>query len=374
MTNSHSFLTEELKKRKLPDPLDNPATGQKYDLTDTMLYRRNILKTLSDNIFGEPPVKPQAMRKTMLKSLENDFNGKATHEIQALTCDVEKGTFSFPVHLILPVNVKKAPLFLHITFSKDVPDHYFPVEHIVDAGFGVASFCYNDVVPDNEKGLNEGLANVFHADHRLENGAGAIGYWAWAAQRVLDFISERQTVDMANVAIVGHSRLGKTALWCGAVDKRFSLVVSNESGCGGAAIERGKKGERVAAITKAFPHWFCKKYTSFSGKESEMPFDQHFLLSAIAPRLLYVSSAVKDEWSDPKSEFLSCLAASEIYEIFGTEGLITPDVYPEPGTVLHDGRIGYHLREGEHAFAVEDWDNIMKFWKKHMSDEMITPQ
>ncbi len=361
------MLAQSLENRNLPDVMKDMETGRPVTAEGWTLHRKALLDVLSREEYGILPPAPAMVQTEVLEVREGAFDGKAIHEIRSLTCLTPGGPFTFPFHLILPVNSLKVPVFLHITFSRNVPDAYFPVSDILDAGFGMASFCYEDVVPDRADGLAEGLAALFGADMRGGCGCGAIGYWAWAAQRVMDCLQTLSAVDKEHIAIAGHSRLGKTALWCAATDDRFHLAVSNDSGCSGAAITRGKIGERVADISRAFPHWFCQNYAGYAGSEDKMPFDQHFLLAAVSPRLLYVASASEDQWADPASEFLGCLAASPAYVLHGLEGLIAPDAFPITGTALHEGNVGYHLRAGEHSFTAEDWKNVMDFWKRHMS-------
>ena len=165
-------------------------------------------------------------------------------------------------------------------------------------------------------------------------------------------------------AVVGHSRLGKTALWCAAQDERFSLAVAVQSGCGGAAISRGKVGEQLSGMTKTFPDWFCEGFQAYAPRLADYPFDQHDLIAAIAPRRVYVCSASEDEWADPNSEFLACAAASPAFGPDG-EGLVSEDRLPRIGDVFHSGRIGFHLRAGSHAFVAEDWDRIMDYRDRH---------
>ena len=184
----------------------------------------------------------------------------------------------------------------------------------------------------------------------------------------MDVLQTLPGLDPARMAVAGHSRLGKAALWCGAQDERFALVVSNESGCAGTALHRGKQGERIRNITDRFGYWFCDNFRQFAGREEEMPFDQHFLLACIAPRLLYHGSAVLDIWSDPHAEFQGCLAADPAYRLLGAPGFAGSVVeYPNRPMRLacHEGRIGYHLREGSHFFSRTDWGQVMSYWKKH---------
>src|SRR5699024_2802617 len=184
--------------------------------------------------------------------------------------------------------------------------------------------------------------------------------WAWGASRAMDYFETDSNIDEKRVAVVGHSRWGKTALWAGAKDERFAMVVSNNSGNTGAAISRGKKGETIRQINTNFPHWFTDNYKAFNDKEYDMPFDQHMLLSLIAPRLLYVSSATEVDCADPESEFLSLSCACESYHIFNAHGVHDQSVLIPVKPIVRD-RVGYHLRAGEHDLLKYDWMCFLDF-------------
>lgn len=181
---------------------------------------------------------------------------------------------------------------------------------------------------------------------------------------MLDYALTLPEIDPAKIAVVGHSRLGKTAVLAGVMDERFALTIANDSGCSGAALHRGKNGERIFNITDKFSRWFTKEFTLWQNREDELPFDQHTVLGLVAPRLLYVCSATNDGWADPVSEFLGAAAASEAYAAVGKTGLVA-DAFPQPEAPLHEGNIGYHLRSGGHSLAPYDWYCFMDYMDKH---------
>jgi hypothetical protein len=238
----------------------------------------------------------------------------------------------------------------------------FPVEQMLARGYGMATAYYGDIFPDRPdargesvlKSLGRPVAGELPADE-----PGAIAAWAWGLSRILDWLVTLPEVDPRRVAVFGHSRLGKAALWAGAGDERFALVISNESGCGGASLSRRTFGETVAVITKAFPHWFCPAFATFANREGELPTDQHALLALTAPRPLYVASAVEDKWADPRGEFLAAVAAEPAWKLFGLTGLGTAD-WPPVDTPV--GRtVGYHVRSGRHDLIDYDWHRFADF-------------
>ncbi len=240
------------------------------------------------------------------------------------------------------------------------------VEMILSKGYGLATMYYCDIEPDFDGGLEYGARKQFLPAGRREFAAdewGAIGGWAWGLSRIADYLEKDRDVDARRIALMGHSRLGKTALWAGAQDERFSIVISNDSGEGGAAISRRPVGEDVARLNKSFPHWFCRNYRGYSGNERELPFDAHMLIAMMAPRPVYVASAQEDTWADPEGEFLAAAEAGVVYELLGKKGLGTmtmPEIHqPIMNTV------GYHVRAGKHAVTAYDWEQYLKFARLH---------
>ncbi|MFM7290416.1 MAG: family 16 glycoside hydrolase [Planctomycetia bacterium] len=246
--------------------------------------------------------------------------------------------------------------------SRGTSGQRWPVESMLARGFGMATAYYGDVFPDRADGrpesalksLGRPVTGTLPADE-----PGAIATWAWQLSRILDWLVTLPEVDPARVIVVGHSRLGKAALWAGACDERFAMVASNESGCGGAALSRRNYGETVDVITSRFPHWFCPAFATYARRETELPCDQHTLLAMTAPRPLYVASAVEDRWADPRGEFLSCVAAAPVWQLFGLVGLGTTD-YPPIDTPIGQ-TIGYHVRTGRHDLIAYDWHRFADF-------------
>lgn len=356
------MIEEKLAELRLPDYL--PLLEKKQQLAEMLLQKE----------YGViPPLDVQVEGK--IAAEERDFcAGKCLLQTIELTLTLENGTFTFPCQLALPASEGKHPLFVLVNFRPEVPDKYLPSEEICDRGYAVFSVCYEDISADAQDVYTSGLGKLLRdaaagqgiPDEQLP---GKIAIWAWTVSRMLDWVLTRSEIDCDHTAVIGHSRLGKTALLAGMLDERFQCVISNDSGCSGAAITRGKTGEHIADIVHRFPYWFCTAYQAYAGKEEELPFEQDWLLASIAPRLLLVGSAAKDSWADPEHEYLGCVSASEAWKQRGLQGFVHPDRLPVPGDVFHEGKIGYHLREGKHYLGREDWNRYMDFldakgWKE----------
>lgn len=327
--------------------------------------RLEMIRLLETYSYGKTPEAPEALRCKRVATKENEYAGKVIEESIQIGFRTKKGFFSFPVTAYIPKNVKRPPVLLHLAF-RPVPDRYIPVEEITDSGYALIVLCYQNVVNDRLHGdYSDGIARYFGTtENREPDEWGKIGMWAYAASRVLDYlIAERADLDCEHVSVIGHSRLGKTALWCAAQDERFFAAISNDSGYGGAAAAKNGHGERVLDFIRGGSwDWYCENFKQFTDeKENEKPYDQNFLLALIAPRYLVVGSARNDIGADPDSEFLTSLSASCAWELLGKKGLVTPDKMPEVGDCLHEGCIGYHLRSGEHFLSREDWNYYIKF-------------
>ena len=360
------FIENELKKRNLPEIWPDKTV-------DWEIRRKEIADILQSELFGYRPADPEESSFEILPGepyYPTFCAGKVVFRkiaVRTVLCGKE---FSFPFYAAIPKNGKDLPFFVHINFRSDVPDRYMPTEEITDNGFAVFSFGYQDVTSDDLDFTN-GLAGIIYNGRERTGGeCGKIPMWSWAASRIMDYCRTLDCLDHEKSAVVGHSRLGKTALFTGMLDDRFKYVISNDSGFAGAALSRNRmdreNGEPFCSAefcVKNHMQWFAQNYRKYAGSEESMPYDQHFLVAASAPRHVYVASAEEDYWSDPKTEYLSCCAADEVYRNLGIPGFVHPDRYPAAGENFHEGNIGYHIRAGAHYFSREDWNQYMRYIK-----------
>lgn len=345
------MLEEMLNERKLPP----------------LLPREEMVELLQKEVYGYLPPLPETLEfEVQEDALNKNFcAGKAKCNRITAKCKIKGKEFSFPFMATTVNNGKKNPFFVLANFSGQVPDRYLPVEELIDNGFSVLSFHYEDVTTDKNE-FTSGLAGVlFENGERKGSDPGKIAMWAWAAQRILDYAYTREDLfDLEYSVMCGHSRLGKTALFAVATDQRFRFCYSNDSGCMGAALSRGKVGESVNFICGKFHRWFCPSFLQYGEKEGDewkMPFDQHYLLACVAPRPLLVGSASEDEWADPASEYLSCVAAAAA---FGND-FCHPDRLPLVNDQFLEGKLGYQLRQGRHYLGREDWSRLIRFVNIH---------
>lgn len=338
--------------------------------------REEMLDLLLTKEYGVLPPKPDKTEWTVEpNALPHGFcaefcSGNAS--VSRVTAKMTLGdkTFSFPFYAAIPRKEGKIPFIVSINFHDAVPDIWMPTEEVMDNGFAVLSFCYTSVTSDNNDFTN-GLAGVLYPDGtRGVQDAGKIAMWAWAAQRVLDYALTLDVLDENCCAVCGHSRLGKTALVAAATDERFTFCYSNDSGCSGAALSRGKDGETKDRICHVFPFWFCEDYNAAPADPMLLPLDQHYLIASMAPRFVLVGSAEDDAWADPKSEYLSAAAASEAYTALGLSGLTPAEEVPVHDVFLPEGRIGYHVRPGAHYFGRIDWNRLMQFMNLHRGEKI----
>lgn len=383
-------LQEEMQKKKvgwvyreegvsaytLPDALVC-ADGSRLTSKEQWEQKRRgeTLELFAKHVYGRTPPRPAEVKFQVLAVDEKAMEGRATHKRVRITARDAGKSFAFEMSLMLPNAAKgRVGAFVLINNrsinsadpSRQVKDEFWPAEEILARGYAAAVFQTNDVDPDKNGPAEraKGVRGVWPGSD--EEGWATIGAWAWGASRVLDYLQSDDRIDGSKVAVVGHSRGGKTALWAGAQDPRFTLVVSNDSGCGGAALSRRKFGETVAQINKSFPYWFCGNFKKFNGREEQLPIDQHQLMALIAPRALYVASADADFWADQRGEFLALAHAAPVYALYGFAGPGL-DQMPALETPLLKDRVAYHIRRGGHGLKLYDWQRFMdladKVWK-----------
>lgn len=354
-------------------------SGQPITAMEEWVYfRRPELIALFENfVYGVRPYeKPEKLTFTQAFCGENWMDSGATFK----EIDIGVNDHHFPVYIFIPENIPgPVPAFtvvmnelrsLRFDFYESLDYSRLPIRDIVKRGYAVAVMPTNAVSPDWWL-CGEFKQGVFHAmqpdvSQRTSRSWATISAWAFGASRVMDYLETDPQIDHKNVAILGHSRDGKTALWAAATDTRFKLPISNDSGCGGAAYTRGKKGEHLVDIN--ISDWFCGNYHRYDSCERMLPVDQHMLLATIAPRPLYVKSNIEDIWADPDAEFLGAKMASKAYELYNLPGLIA-DEKPELGKPYHDGMIAYHVSPGGHDMNPSDWQLYMDFADKHLKNK-----
>jgi hypothetical protein len=322
-------------------------------------------------VYGRTP-KVDAVTFDLVEMDARAMEGRATRKRVKITSRQGEKTFAFEAWVLVPNERQgRAPAFLLINNrpvasadpTRREKNGFWPAEEIIARGYAAAVFRTNDVDPDRkeEAARAEGVRGAFTSPgNPAEDGWATIAAWAWGASRVMDYLQTDPDIDGERVAVIGHSRGGKTALCAGAEDRRFALVISNDSGCGGAALSRRRFGETVAAINRGFPYWFCGSFKQFNGREDELPVDQHQLISLMAPRAVYVASADGDFWADQRGEFLSLVHAGPVYGLYGHEGF-REDEMPPLDTPRAAGRMGYHVRTGAHNLTPYDWGCFMDF-------------
>ncbi|MDX1700001.1 MAG: hypothetical protein R3250_05245 [Melioribacteraceae bacterium] len=396
-----NYDESKVPKYKLPEILLTNSGERVTTLLEWENIRRpEILSLFEENVYGKTPELDLEVNYKIIKVVKDALNGKAIlKELSVLFTDSEN-QLEMNILIFLPHNRNgSSPIFLGLNFygnhtihndtnititnswvrnnddfgiqnnlanakSRGVRITRWPVDRIIDRGYGIATIYYGDIDPDFDDGFSNGVHKFDRKSEKNErNYWGSIGAWAWGLSRAMDYFETDDNIDHNHVILLGHSRLGKTALWAGAQDERFAAVISNNSGCGGAALSKRTFGETVGIINSNFPHWFCKNFKIYNDNEKDLPVDQHMLLSLIAPRPLYVASAEEDQWADPTGEFLSLKYSLEAYNLGQTKKVVF-DNKPQINSPIIIDKIGYHIRSGKHDVTLYDWECFMDFAEK----------
>lgn len=385
----------------LPDALTlNDGTPVRDTAAWTRLRRPELLEHFAREVYGRTPAgRPAGMHWAVTSEDRAALGGKAVRK--EITVWFSAGTAGPKMHLLLYVPAaapKPVPAFLGLSFYGNHSVHADPgitlstawmrnsaehatvnhrateksrgshasrwqIEEVIARGYATATIYCGDLCEDRPEGLSADVAALFKTggtEERAPDAWGAIGIWAWGLSRALDYLEHDADIDARRVAVHGHSRLGKAALWAGAQDERFALVISNESGCGGAALSRRNYGETVKRINTSFPYWFARNFRRYNDRESALPVDQHQLIALIAPRPVYVASAEGDKWADPRGEFLGAKEAEPVYALWGKKGLGVTD-QPPVDTPVHGDGLAYHVRTGVHDITAYDWNQYLAY-------------
>ncbi len=386
----------------VPDPLITFKQKKVKNVKDWEKKRRpELLDCFTQNMFGEIPGEIKIKSAEIVEQSENAYNGKATRKQVELTFEKNGKKLNFTILIYLPKKKEKAPIFVGYNFygnhtvtndvnviiseawvqdnpsfgiinnqlteqSRGVRTNRWAIEKMLDAGIGLATIYYGEVDPDRND-FTDGIHPLLYKKGQEKpevNEWGSIAAWSWGLSRAMDYFETDGDIDASKVIVFGHSRLGKTSLWAGATDQRFAAAISNNSGCGGAALSKRKFGETVGRINTSFPHWFCGNFKNYNNKEEQMPFDQHELLALIAPRPLYVASAVDDQWADPKGELLGAYYALPVYNLYGKKGISITEFPPVNQPILNT--VAYHIRTGKHDVTDYDWEQYIRWAKEQL--------
>ena len=387
------YILPELLKSDSGKKIQNPIEWER-------IRRPEILEHFASQMYGRIPGTLPSPEVRTLEESTLAIEGKAIRKQVQLAFKNGADSICMNILIYTPNKKLKAPVFLGYNFAGNYLLHKDPfilidgkkeseltgdsykkfnvkkrgertsrwaIEKIIESGYGLVTLNYNDVDRDKND-FSDGIHSLLYKSDQIkpeDDQWGSISAWAWGMSRVMDYLEKETLIDEKKVILFGHSRLGKTSLWAGALDQRFSMVISNNSGCGGAALSRRRFGEKVSDITKNWSHWFAKNFQKYSENESSLPIDQHMLISLIAPRPVYVASASKDSWADPRGEFISAKQASKVYKLYGMQGIELYD-YPKVNTPIHQS-IGYHLRDGKHDVTNYDWIQYIKFANMHIN-------
>jgi hypothetical protein len=397
-----NFEESEVAPYTLPDPLCF-TDGRRVTTASQWPERRaELLRLFTDHMFGAVPPARVATTFEPRSADQHALDGKAIRKQVRLHFSGGGRTAAMDLLLYLPKGqTGPVPAFLGLNFSGNqaihtdpgilisqgwmaagrpgVVDHHateasraieasrWAVERILARGYALATAYYGDLDPDYPDGFQDGIHPLFYQPGQAQpfpGEWGSIGAWAWGLSRALDYLESDPAVDARHVAVIGHSRLGKTSLWAGAQDERFALAIANNSGSCGASLSRRDFGETVAAINHRFPHWFCDNFKAYNERVHDLPFDQHELIALLAPRPVYVASAAEDLWADPRGEFLSALHAGPVYRLLGKDPLPSEEM---PGLEQPlAGTIGYHIRRGPHDVTAYDWERYLDFADRHL--------
>jgi len=397
--SSANYDESKVGDYRLPDPLVFDDGKPVRAAGEWMEHRRaEILHLFATNVYGRSPAPPKSLRYQVFDEDHHALGGKAIRKQVSIYFSPREDGHKEDLLLYLPAGARKpVPVILSLNFGGNQSVSHDPavklptlwdrkthareqaseetrgsdtglsVEKTLAQGYGFATIYYQDIEPDFQGGYEYGIRPLFLKPGQAAPAPddwGAIGAWAYGLSRALDYLEKDKDVDAKRVAVMGHSRLGKTALWAGALDSRFALVLSSCSGEGGASLARRNYGETVRNLVDVFPYWFCANFQKYAGHADQLPVDAHELIALCAPRPVYVTAAEDDKWADPRGEFLACVAAGPVYRLLGALDLGTDQMPELNQPILHS--LAFHYRTGQHAVTAFDWDQFLAFADMHL--------
>lgn len=374
----------------LPDPLVF-LNGEPVRDAAAWIDRRRpeLLRLYEANVYGRVPSTAPVASVKKLGAGERVENGSAIRKHLVVHFGSDPAGPKVDVVLYVPAHASKpVPVLLQLVFARGLPSgaeelplppsvvkglkpgqifsETGPVAEILKRGYGYATFRYTDIQPDAKDSADRGvIALARNGAARKSDEWGAIAAWAWGTSRVLDALTAEPEVDAKRVALIGHSRLGKTVLWAGATDERFALVFSSCSGEMGAALSRRDFGETIDDMAENLPWQFTENFRSYAGRWKELPVDAHELIALSAPRPVFVTGGSEDLWADPKGEFLAESAAEPVYRLLGRPGLGAASV-PPLDAALTQGSLGWLWHTGGHQISPSDWRAFLEFADRHL--------
>ncbi|WP_296705025.1 acetylxylan esterase [Algoriphagus sp.] len=354
----------------LPDPFISEKGHLIKTISDWENTRKpELIKLFTDDVYGPIPTDFDEISFAEVSENPNPFPESTIFKEVDITVFRNGNSHKMRLNVFIPKSSNQAvPIILLINHRPKYSDGriaeegYWPVEELVKRGFATASFHGETVAPDDAETFSQGiLSKLYPEELSKPNGMRTFGAWGWASMRAMDYFEQEPLIDAKKSTIVGHSRSGKTALWTGANDARWAVVIGNESGCGGAAISRRKFGETVKIINTSFPHWFNDNFKKYNDQEDSLPIDQHMLAMLVAPRAIYFSSAREDLWADPKGEYLSMQLGSRVYNDIYKKSVSFDSDFEDLHAPIIQESAGYHIRNGKHGLTLEDWNHFMDF-------------
>ncbi len=361
---------------KLPKILES-SSGNPITTVNQWRYQRRpeIVNTFATHVYGQMPKQFDSIEFNVVSENNAAIEGTATAKEVDIIITRNGNSLPIRLNLLIPNDAEKpVPVTVlmnhrgpeNMDITRESKEDFWPAEMILERGYAAAVYNVEDVADDDPETYTEDLLETLYPEQiGQDDGMMALSAWGWGAMRVMDYLETDNDIDHQKSMLVGHSRGGKSALWTGANDERWGIIVANESGAVGAALSKRKFGETIEIINNGFPYWFTPNFEAFNQNESELPFDQHMLLATIAPRGVYITAAEEDEWADPKGMYEALLHASEVYQKIYGISIPLNERMPAINNPTDNPYAAYHIRDGEHDLKLYDWVQFLNFADLH---------